>query len=230
MAEEQLAHSSARWGTLRHKIAASLLVYGYQLCSEQPFLILRDPDEKHPDGISVWFTPTHPSPDVVPETCPEWESLWIKPEKWKPFKAANPGHPWVFMRAGLDARDWLIQKAIRGGECKGQAPRDAFRTEDLDFAACLIALSWHLYDYSTGVFTFKAGAANLKRAYDNDGDVKHVIRWSKWALKQSNILQNRIKDARNIPQLGFRHGDRAAVFPVTAPPSIAEPLVRALLA
>lgn len=231
---EIISTGQARWGTQNTKVAACLLTYGYTLCREQPIIRLRDPDGKAKDGVSFWFHPDHPTgsfdaPSMrVEESCGHWESAWIKAEKWAALEQMKPRpHPWVYMRAGLDAWQHIAARTT-------EHPRDAdgvFVTEDPVFAACLVSLNFRMFDKRGGAFAFPVAARSLLAPYSADA-TRHVIRWPKFALihfeRLIHAVRNPVTHKGDVPNYGFRVGDRIALIPEDAPPAIREPLIRML--
>lgn len=96
----------------------------------------------------------------------EYERAWCNREAWA---LQNPSHPFTYMRAVADARDWILDKVVHGNHNVSLAiPEDAFTTNELRLACCLVAYEFYLYklDKAARIFYFAPGAFPLKQEYD----------------------------------------------------------------
>lgn len=219
-----------RWGTNNTKLAACLLVYGYQLCSRQPFM--RMAGEKSPEKLStsIWFQPGHPSPLVTESTAQDWEVAWRHWDelKTKTGRYENPpdwAGPLRVMRRALDARQWFATN-FRG--CKEPLPPEVYRTEDRTEVVCLISMGMHIFSSLGCSFVFDARkVAALHRDYTRDGELT-AMQFAKQAIIQQEALVAAIKRPENVPTTQFRVGTKLALIPQNSPPSVAVPILRSL--
>ena len=111
--ERNEMHEEFRWGTRNTKLAAAMLVLGFQLSKPQPFTVLIAARQ---ETVTIWFHPDIENKELPPRyiredgrhilQAREVEALWLENEE----KAMDiPCVLW--MRKGLEARDFLIREA-----------------------------------------------------------------------------------------------------------------------
>lgn len=223
-----------RWGTINTKLAAALMVYGYQLCPEQPFNTVASSREPGKTSTTINFVPNHPGMGITDATPQDWDVAW---RDWTNLRAktgryAEPPDwrgPLMVMRRALDARQWFVSKGVHElRDARDRLPERVFKTEDTLLVICLLSLGLHVFKTDGPCFFFDAvKVGSLPQEYLNDG-AQHAIQWAKRACVQQEALVWAIRHPSNVPSLHLKVGTRMAFIPANCPPSVREPLTRIL--
>lgn len=223
-----------RWGTINTKLAAALMVYGYQLCPEQPFNTVASSREPGKKSTTINFVPSHPGMGVTDATPQDWDVAW---RDWTNFRHKTGRYvdppdwrgPLMVMRRALDARQWFAAEGLaRFRASRDPLPERVFKTEDTMLVICLISLGLHVYRTEGASFIFDAvRVGNLRQEYLNDG-APVAIQWAKRACVQQETLVRAIRQPDNVPSLHLKVGSRIAFIPANCPPSVRDPLTRIL--
>jgi hypothetical protein len=202
-----------RWPTRNTKLAASMLVLGFELRQADPFTVTLN-EEGTGKGLVVtfWFAPSKPDGMLAADVSNAWDA-----RSWEPLET---------MRLVLEKRDWLIRDVIQGNPPKMRPPEPHFKTDNLHVAAICAAQNVFLYRYNDHYFYFAEKGLEIDReSRMSDGELarlkkqRGVTNWQKKVLAQQDMLMALVKNAtreRAINTLTNIRGD-AAFIPHNTP-------------
>lgn len=139
------------------------------------------------------------------------------------FEASHPSHPLVAIRAAHDARNWLI-KVIHGAELQNAQFRgERFGTPHLFEAAVLRAHGFPLLFLTGREFSFPAVVRGVAaRGLIAESQREHGQAASQWQAKFLVNLSTMLTEAKCVPRLVTRDGDRALLLRADAPKKIVD--------
>lgn len=221
----EITHEDSRYPTRNTKLAAALLVCGFQLRQADPFTVTRETVKgaRQDTVLTFWFRPSHPgkAPMFARDFCIAWEARSL------PF--LND------MRYVLEKREWIIKDVIPGHEkalSETEIPAQAIVTDDIKLATVLAGHDIFLHGFRDRKFYFHIGEIAPTQAIVDEynlgederqasGLMEKKVSWMKKVVFQYTELTNLVKAAMSKATALLFHNEKhndTALVPLNANP------------
>lgn len=207
-------HLDARTGTQNTKLAAALLVMGFQL-AKQPFTTLPRMKGGAVQGTdtTIWFIPVIKYGEAI-LSKDDVEREWRYRED---SDVANSGIPQVvWMRAALQARENTVRNIVNG-PAMPPVPIGAewFVTDNFKLAVCLIGAGYKLNIYKDRKYYFNPDARRAAGVWMRE-EGRETMQWMKKAVFQIEELVAAIRGPGNAPLIRVANASTGALLTMSS--------------